>query len=218
MARLALQIAPLFVLITVLSSVASAYMTGINGYSGKNRGIICTSCHSGGTAPTVQFDGPSTAAPNAIVTFHFIIQSQSPTQTFAGLDVAASDGTLGIVAGQGEFLLAKEVTHTEPKANDANGAASFEFTWQAPGTPGTYTLFGAGNSVNGDGSERSGDSAAGTTLSIDVGTADPTATPTVPPTPTASPTQVASTCVGDCNGDVEVTVDELIVGVNMALG
>jgi hypothetical protein len=48
-------------------------------------------------------------------------------------------------------------------------------------------------------------------------TLPPTATTTVTPTPT--PTQTPqSACVGDCNGDGEVTVDELIKGVNIALG
>ena len=32
------------------------------------------------------------------------------------------------------------------------------------------------------------------------------------------PARAATGCVGDCNGDGEVTVDELLVGVNIALG
>ncbi len=49
-----------------------------------------------------------------------------------------------------------------------------------------------------------------------------TATPTQPaatatPTSTATSTPPPSVCVGDCNGDSEVTVDELITGVNIAL-
>ena len=53
--------------------------------------------------------------------------------------------------------------------------------------------------------------------------APPTATEAAPTsTATASPTGTASvgspSCVGDCNGDEEVTVDELISGVNIALG
>jgi len=64
-------------------------------------------------------------------------------------------------------------------------------------------------------------------------TATATATATAPtfatPTPTRTPTQagptntpaatvVPSGCPGDCNGDGEVTVDEIISGVNIALG
>ncbi len=43
-------------------------------------------------------------------------------------------------------------------------------------------------------------------------TAPPTATPTATPNPTAA------VCVGECNGNRVVTVNELITGVNIALG
>lgn len=55
----------------------------------------------------------------------------------------------------------------------------------------------------------------------------PTPTPTAtwyphgsptPPTPTPTPTPPPGTCIGDCNGDREVTIDELTLGVNIALG
>lgn len=42
---------------------------------------------------------------------------------------------------------------------------------------------------------------------------------TATPTPTATPTVApASGCVGDCNGDGEVAINELILGVNIAVG
>jgi hypothetical protein len=44
----------------------------------------------------------------------------------------------------------------------------------------------------------------------------PSDTPTRSPTPTVTPTPVG--CVGDCNKDSAVTVDELVRGVNIALG
>jgi hypothetical protein len=43
-----------------------------------------------------------------------------------------------------------------------------------------------------------------------------TLTPTVSPTATITPTPIS--CVGDCSGDGHVTIDEIIVGVNEALG
>lgn len=46
-----------------------------------------------------------------------------------------------------------------------------------------------------------------------------TATPTVaPPTPTPTPTSPALPCTGDCSADGNVTVDEIVQGVNIALG
>lgn len=195
----------------------SANSDGVNGASGKNSGFYCRNCHAGGTAPTVAFEGPTTMGLGATAIFRFIVSSHSPTQMSAGLDVAASAGTLGLVAEQGTTLLLSEVTHSSPKTNDVNGQASFEFTWQAPATDGTYTLFGAGCSVNGN-SERTGDAAARATYEIVVGVNVPTPTPTSTPSPTATATAAVSACAGDCSGDRQITVDELITGTNIALG
>lgn len=50
-------------------------------------------------------------------------------------------------------------------------------------------------------------------------TASATATPRPPtPTPTAMPTQPPLPCTGDCSADGTVTVDEIVQGVNIALG
>jgi hypothetical protein len=49
----------------------------------------------------------------------------------------------------------------------------------------------------------------------------PSETPTNTPTftqPPMSPSPTPNACVGDCNGDGEVTVNDLILGVNIALG
>ncbi len=52
----------------------------------------------------------------------------------------------------------------------------------------------------------------------------PTVTDTVPPTvtktatPVPPPTETATACIGDCDGDRLVPINELIVGVNVALG
>jgi hypothetical protein len=47
-----------------------------------------------------------------------------------------------------------------------------------------------------------------------------TVTPTPPPLPTATATRTPppSSCIGDCDGDGAVSIDELILGVNIALG
>jgi hypothetical protein len=192
------------------AATSAAHSGGVSGLSGKSSGFFCRNCHAGGTAPTVAFDGPTAMEPGSSATFSFTIAAHAAGQIAAGLDVAASDGTLGLAEGQGTILLLGEVTHSEPKANGVTGQATFEFTWQAPATAGTYTLFGAGCSVNGN-SQTSGDAAARTTYEVFVGIAPP------PPTPTATPTS-GTNCVGDCGEDGEVTVNELITGVNIALG
>ena len=48
-------------------------------------------------------------------------------------------------------------------------------------------------------------------------TATSTPTPTIPPA-TPTPSAIGAPCAGDCNGDGAVTVDELVLGVGIALG
>jgi hypothetical protein len=91
------------------------------------------------------------------------------------------------------FAGAVEVTHTRPRQNDDNDEASWLFTWQAPATLEDSALFGAGNSVDGFG-DQCGDESATATIDIRVG------------------------CPGDCSDDESVTVDELVLGIDIALG
>jgi hypothetical protein len=220
-------------LLAAFAAPAAALMTGITGFSGQqtktpgtplycsNAGMGCHFTDPGTKAPMVRFEGPTQVDPGAQATYTFIVTSENPTvQIQAGLDVAASGGTLGALLGQQEQALKNfstmdlEITHTGPKDNDQNGEAAWQFTWQAPTTPGVYVLFGAGNSVDGS-TTQEGDEAAITTLMITVGDVAPTPSPTPTPAPTATP---GSACAGDCNGDGQVTVNELILGVNIALG
>jgi hypothetical protein len=158
-------------------AAARALPNGITGYSGKQN-QTCNQCHVGGTAPDVSFVGPDTLATNEVGTFQFVVTSQTPpVQDGAGFNVAAQAGTLAIIAGEGERRAGDgELTHTEPKENEA-GVAMWSFTWKAPTQPGTYRLFGAGNSVNQNG-QSSGDRARTTRFDVDVVAAPPSSTPT----------------------------------------
>lgn len=204
---------------------ARANESGIVGFSGK-QGATCTTCHTGGVAPDIAFIGPSLVAPGETATFRFEVQSAVPNQRAAGLDIAVDAGTLEAIQGQGARVFAQvnELTHTAPKNNDDSGVAAWEFLWTAPDEPGTYTLYGAGNSVNRN-SQNTGDRSAATTFAVEV--ALPPDTPTATPTPTEGPPTQTPTvtrtfgpvpCVGDCNDSGSVTVNELVVGVNIALG
>jgi hypothetical protein len=145
---------------------AQAMQNGIVGYSGK-QGVSCNdSCHMDGVTPLVRFEGPQRVMADAVATFRFVVTSQASKQTVAGFNVAASDGVLGVVAGQGEQLEFEELTHDAPKPN-VDGAASWQFTWQAPSPPGVYTLYGAGLSANGNGT-RNGDDSNFTALDVTV--------------------------------------------------
>ena len=215
-ARLGTAVAALVLLTAV---PAHGLPEGIFGFSGQ-LGTTCnlSTCHGGGTAPVVRFEGPQNLAAGAIATFRFVVESRSPVQTVAGFNVAASAGSLE-VSSQDQQVMQGELTHTAPKAN-VDGVAAWEFTWQAPDHGGTHTLFGAGLSANGDGTD-GGDLAAATTLLINV-TADhsptptgPTATPTpLPATPTATPTGIAPVSPsgpfrGDANCDGALSAADL---------
>jgi len=201
---------------------AAARSAGIVGYSGKD-GFFCTECHEmqDRVAPTVEFIGvPDTVEPGATITVQFGVHPNDASLVAAGFNVACSDGDLelgtdtGVRRARISMRALFEVTHTEPR-DVTDGEAVWSFTWTAPTTPGDYILFGAGNSVNLSFDEK-GDASAATMLTVHVGTveATPTATPTVAPTATAGP----AGCAGDCNGDGSVAINELITGVNIALG
>jgi hypothetical protein len=134
-------------------------------------------------------------APGAVATFRFRVTSAAPaTQRFAGFNVAASAGNLEVVAGQGARKQSGELTHQSRKSNDGAGVATWDFTWQAPATGGDHSLFAAGNSVNGNGTN-GGDRAATTVLVVRVVAATATPIPTAtsgPPTPTDPPAATAT--------------------------
>lgn len=231
------QVVAVGLLIVAAAATARANSTGIFGASGRFGGI-CTSCHTpSGDAPIVEFEAPDGTELNVqqMATFRFKVTSQDNRKTHAGLDVAASGGALSAIDPGTKiigFMPNIEITHTEPRENDANDAAVFEFRWTAPATPGTYTLYGAGNSVNFN-ELQTGDNSARTTLAINVvglSTPTPPPTDTETPIPTATPTSptVEATptptspggdgCTGDCDSSDSVTVDEIVRGVNIALG
>ena len=82
-----------------------------------------------------------------------MLQSNESRQSAAGFNVAASGGTLQVVSGQKEQIFpgTTELTHNAPKANNASGQSTWQFKWKAPTSAGNYILWGAGNSVNLDG-------------------------------------------------------------------
>ncbi len=220
-AHIRFLVAAAAVALGVAASAAQASSSGVIGQSGKF-GTFCDSCHSGGVAPTVSFDGPQEMAAGATATFHFTVQSAAPaTQVAAGFNVASSDGKLDQVEGQGEIAVGPagsvELTHTSPKDN-VDAVASWEFTWTAPLAAGTQTLFGAGNSVNLS-RDQTGDLGAATTYWVNVvaggatGTPTPsaTATPTLTQSPTPPPTATPTPqpLPGDANCDGVITAGDL---------
>jgi len=149
-------------------SFAWSYSIGITGHSGNvntNGGAICTECHSGGVAPTVQLNGPSSVVAGTDNTF--ILTMSGGQNNLAGMNISASSGALtatvsGMVADGGELK------HSQP-FNVGNTTASWEFNYKAPATKSTVTatIYAAVLSANGDGNT-TGDNAKATAISFQI--------------------------------------------------
>lgn len=203
----------------LVPAVAGAHRNGIVGYSGQD-GFSCVECHSdGGVAvpPDVRIDGPAQVAPGETATYRIVVVSNGSEQVAAGFNLSASAGDLnpgsdtGVRRQRDTFSQRFELTHNVPRENDANGEAAWEFLWTAPETPGEAVLFAAGNSVNDDFTFGE-DASALAMLAVQVGSGGGE------PTPTPTTTPGTGACAGDCNGDGQVAINELVAGVNIALG
>jgi hypothetical protein len=153
----------------LFSLTAHANAGGKIGFSGKTSGQTCVqACHSANAstvATTVTLEGPATLTAGATGDYTLIITGGPAAK--AGMNVAVSNGggTLS-VAGSDLKVDTGELTHTAAKAF-SNNEVRFNFKLVAPSAAGTVTLFGTGNSVNGDGN-LTGDNSASTTKQIQV--------------------------------------------------
>jgi PKD repeat protein len=93
-----------------------------------------------------------------------VLRISGGQNAFGGLDVSATGGAL--TAGANNQLVNGEITHKAPQLV-AGGVIDFPFTWTAPTTLGTVTLYGAGVSADGN-ALNSGDADVAATLAINV--------------------------------------------------
>jgi hypothetical protein len=131
-------------LITVFSSfLFYAFSSGVSGKTQLSGNDGC-SCHAAASSPQVEvvIGGPEVLEPNQVA--EYTVTITGGTLAGAGVNIAASAGTL--VIGEGLSLLAGELTHTSPKAS-SGGAVIFNFSFIAPET-GTAVLYATGNSIN----------------------------------------------------------------------
>lgn len=121
-----------------------------------------------------------------------------------------------LVGGRGAIF---ETSFFVARTSDPNPAATAVPLGQAeitpvPPTPGPSRTATRTSAIT----PSSTSTPSGTATPTVTGSIPATATPSETPTPTPTPTEGASTCIGDCNDDGEVAINELITGVNMALG
>jgi len=126
------------------ASYVFALSTGMTGVTRKN-GFGCT-CHNPSPTPgvVVTIDGPAELSVNQ--TGQYTVTIQGGPAVRAGTDIAVSAGTLNPSSTSLQNV-GGELTHSTPQPF-VNGVATFSFSYTAPSTPGTYTIYANGNSVN----------------------------------------------------------------------
>ncbi|MEZ4728693.1 MAG: PQQ-dependent sugar dehydrogenase [Caldilineaceae bacterium] len=163
----------------------NASLNGRVGFSGNpatNSGATCTACHAvGAPLPTVLLQGPTTVTAGATNLYTLTING-GPAQT-GGLNVSVSNNRGSLLpTGVDTQVLLNELTHSAPKPFSGNQAV-FTFAWTAPTFNDTVTLYGAGNSSDGQQS-LTGDGIGATSLTVQVtggAGGPPAASPTPPP-------------------------------------
>ncbi len=185
---------------------AMAYPNGISGRSGES-GSTCTGCHSAGAAvPTVTLraDSNSTTVTPGSTTSYTLTMTGGPASV-AGLDVAASAGTIVDTNASGTRILNGELTMSSPLPI-SNNMISWTFDWVAPSASGVYTIYAAVLSGNGNGGT-SGDGTATTSLQITVSAPNVNQPPTaVISGPTTGIVDVAVTFNGSGSSDQDGSI------------
>jgi hypothetical protein len=146
-----------------LPCAALAYSTGIVGYSGQQQ-KYCTDCHGGGALPTVKLAGPT--ALDAGDTGDYTLTITGGAAVVGGTDISVDNAAAQLVAGTGTSVFGGEITHNLPAPFTANTLV-FPFQVVAMPSAGTVTIYGAGNSCNGD-QHTSGDNSALDQLTVTV--------------------------------------------------
>lgn len=138
---------------------ADAFSRGITGRSGQ-QGTTCASCHTTGDA-SVQIRGALPVVVDAGVTVPIFIDVSSRPGDVKGFNLSIDAGTLQAPNGSVQIING-EATHTTPSTEQ------FQVDWSTPTEPGTYQLWLAVVSANGDGRNGAGDVTVSTVREVTV--------------------------------------------------
>jgi len=157
----------LFGIWLMFSQQTMALPSGISGYSGAS-GSTCTACHGGtATTPTVTLTADSgTVMVSPGSTTSYTLTMTGGPAVVAGLDVAATAGTIIDTNASGTRILNGELTMNSPNSV-SSGTKTWTFNYMASTSPGTYTIYAAVLSGNGNGGT-SGDGTGTANLQITV--------------------------------------------------
>lgn len=132
---------------SVASTVALANTGGVAGYTGKPtasapQGESCNQCHSGGTAPQVSLNGPSSLMAGQTSEYTLVVT----TSARAAGGVAATDGVvLTPIAGGGLRDSFGELVQN----GTTNGTTTYRFNVTAPATGSSIRLWAVGLAAGG---------------------------------------------------------------------
>jgi hypothetical protein len=144
-----------FLSLTLVIVMSLQLQADLNGRTGRTRKSSTTGCSCHGsvsTATTVTIAGPDTVVQGTTAQYTLTIANTS--QTGAGCDIATRLGTLVNTSGL-THLSGGEITHSN-NMSMTNHTISVPFSYTAPGTPGTDTIWAQGLATNSNGSS-SGD-------------------------------------------------------------
>jgi len=154
----------------LLSTSALANSTGAANLSGKSgANATCASCHMGGGAPTLEISGPATLAAGTTGQYEVIIRGGPASVGGTNVAVSNTAAVLNPATGSGLKKAGPantELTHSTPKSFTSN-ELRFAFSMTAPSAAGTVSIFGSGNSANGD-NNSTGDGVGTTKLDVTV--------------------------------------------------
>lgn len=189
-------------LVPAVNQQAFAMSSGITGYSGNPNN--CSACHSGGIVPTVTLVGPTVVPPGTINDFTLTISGGQSNS--GGLDISAGSGTL-INKQSNTRLQNGEIVHVTRATAGTGGSISWTFSWQAPTTTGSYNIYSAGLSTNGNGNT-TGDGVATLITPISVSNAAPQPPTAVIQSPATAQVGVTVSFSGAGSYDPDGTINQ----------
>lgn len=148
----------ILIAVLVLSFISFSTFDMISNSSGKTgESENGCSCHGGNSSSTVitfsSGSGSFNVKPSSNT--EFTVRVANSSKSHAGANITVKTGSGGsasgtLTAGSGLKVSSGELTHNG-KQTMSGGGYDFKFTWTAPTTPGEYTIFAAGNAVDGNG-------------------------------------------------------------------
>lgn len=127
-----------FAILTFTFADVFAYPNGYSGGTLKTTTNGCSSCHSKNTTITGAITGPDTVVAGQTYTFTLTLTTTGGSGKY-GVDIAAQNGTLAVISGQGLKVLGSELVQSSAITWVSPKVITFSYT--APSSAGKDTLY-----------------------------------------------------------------------------